>query len=867
MRFHDDDKRGYVMQRDHPISAFLSHSSADKSIVTEVHDALLPGSAWLDRAEIEWGDQFIERIGDGIQSASDFVLFWSEESSQSEWVRHEIHMALILKLQQRAIRIKVVKLDDTDLPLHLKPFQFLSVVGSDSAVDDIVSALRPALSQPTHGARHGFLNRNDELGRIEALINDSETRVILLHGFKGVGKAATVAEALRRFYEGASSVELTIRPGTGIAEVALQINQAAFGTVLPESTNLEALAAIEASLTTIIERGQFVVVKDCQHWFRDGNLDEPLPTIIRHVSSLSQTSGKPVFLTSTWRPRVPSELVGSLSNVHLSGLARSHMASLVALWYETIEGERLDAKQAARVAPELHGHPIAAKLAANLVAQHGVDRMLEYPAELMALRRDLAKTLILNLNLSSDATLLMETLAIISVPLPSTVLARTLQMDDTRFHRAVDETTRAGIAEAKDSPSQLGLHPLLSDYFWRSHLDHDDYTRRARQVVAVVHDYMEKVSADTSRLVKLLPAVCRLYALAGDLDRAQEVRRGLTGELSQAAITHYNRRKYDLAKEIVDLVLEADSGHWRMRMYLARIHIRKGRWDEADRLISQLSSERPRNQGVQYLRGWRLLRQESYEEALSSFSRVLARNDRDVASFRDSAYCLYKLQRPQEALELLRQAKHIESDNPFTLDLEARIYEEMGKFDDALAAARTAVVRNHLNWALHHRLSRILTALGKRDEAIEEARGAVALDPAQFVALSNLMSLLIDNDLVEEANESQMKLKTLAVGQKERDICEHIRARIALRMGAIHEALELVQRQIGHGRNLAASYGLLGRIRLVQAEQAVDGSATGKLHLAQAEEAISKCEEQADHDGEAVGSLKSKLMSLRVGAK
>lgn len=668
------------MQSGHPISAFLSHSSADKSIVTAVHDALLPGSTWLDCAEVEWGDRFVEKIEAAIQSASDFVLFWSEESSRSAWVRHEAHMALILKLQQRAIRIKVVKLDDTDLPLHLKPFQFLSVVGSDNIVDDIVSALRPALSQPTHGARHRFLNRNDELGRIEALINDSEMRVILLHGFKGVGKAATVAEALRRFYEGASSVELTIRPGTGVAEVALRLNQEAFGTVLPEATNLEALAAVETSLTKIIERGQFVVVKDCQHWFSDdGDLDEPLPTLIRHVSSLSQTSSKPVFLTSTWRPRISSELVGHLSNVRLSGLARSHMASLVILWYEIIEGQRLEANQAARIAAELHGHPIAAKLAANLVAQHGADRVLEYPAELVALRRDLAKTLILDLNLSSDATLLIETLAIISVPLPSTVLAKTLQMDDARFHRAVEEATRAGIAEAKDSPSQLGMHPLLSDYFWRSHLDHDDYTKRAHQVVSVVHDYMEEVSADPSRLVMLLPAVCRLYALAGELDRAQKVRHGLTGELSQAAITHYNRRKYRLAEDIIGLVLEAEPGHWRMRMYLARIYIRNSRWEDADKIISQLSSERPRNQGVQHLRGWRLLRYGSYEEALSSFSRVLAVNDRHVASCRDSAYCLYRLGRPQEALEILHQAKYIESDNPFALDLEARIYEGDGK--------------------------------------------------------------------------------------------------------------------------------------------------------------------------------------------
>ena len=855
------------MQFGNPVSAFLSHSSADASIVTAVHDALLPGATWLDRAEVEWGDLFIERIKAGIQSASDFVLFWSAASSRSEWVRHETHMALILNLHQRAIRIRVVKLDGTDVPLHLKPFQFLSVADSDNPIDDIVSALRPALSQPTQGARHRFLNRNDELGRIETLINDPETRVILIHGFKGVGKAATIAESLRRFYEGASSVELTIRPGTGVTEVALQLNHEAFGTVLPESTTVESLAAIEASLTTIVERGQFVVVKDCQHWFSDdGDLDEPLPTFIRHASLLSQTSAKPIFLTSTWRPRIAPDLVNHLSSVQLSGLQTTHMASLVALWYETIEGRRLEPEEANRVAGELHGHPIAAKLAANLVAQHGADRLLEYPTELVKLRRDLAKTLIHDLSLSSDATWLMETLAIIGVPLPSTVLTRVLQMDDARFHRAVGEATRAGIADARQA-SQLELHPLLSDYFWRSHLDHDDYTVRARKVVATVHDYMEQVSADSARLVTLLPAVCRLYALAGDFDNAQRVRRGLTGELSQAAITHYSRRKYELAEAIIRLVLEAESGHWRMRMYLARICVRKGRWSEADEIISKLLSERPRNRGIQHLRGWRLLREGSYESALSCFAKVLAGNDRHVASYRDSAYCLYKLGRPQEALEFLQQAKHVESDDPFTLDLEARIYEEMGQFDDALRAARTAVVRNHRSWGLHHRLSRILATLGESAEALVEAREAVALDPAQFVALSNMTSLLVDDELLEEAAGMQDRLRTLAVGQRERDICEHIRARIAVRRGELDEALDLVQRQVDHGRNLAASYGLLGSIRLLQAERAASDSATAKLRLAQAEEAIARCERQDDHDRGAVESLKARLASLSVGRK
>ena len=42
--------------------AFLSHASADKTLVLAVHNALEPMTTWLDRAEIEWGDVFLEKI-------------------------------------------------------------------------------------------------------------------------------------------------------------------------------------------------------------------------------------------------------------------------------------------------------------------------------------------------------------------------------------------------------------------------------------------------------------------------------------------------------------------------------------------------------------------------------------------------------------------------------------------------------------------------------------------------------------------------------------------------------------------------------------------------------------------------------------
>jgi hypothetical protein len=101
--------------------AFLSHSSVDKAIVIGVHEGLEAESTWLDRAEIEWGEMFLEKIAEGITSASDFVLFWSKNASLSEWVRLEINVAFIQALRRKAIRLRVVLLDDTPLPAYLEP--------------------------------------------------------------------------------------------------------------------------------------------------------------------------------------------------------------------------------------------------------------------------------------------------------------------------------------------------------------------------------------------------------------------------------------------------------------------------------------------------------------------------------------------------------------------------------------------------------------------------------------------------------------------------------------------------------------------------------------------------------------------------
>ena len=278
--------------------------------------------------------------------------------------------------------------------------------------------------------------------------------------------------------------------------------------------------------------------------------------------------------------------------------------------------------------------------------------------------------------------------------------------------------------------------------------------------------------------------------------------------------------------------------------------------------MKQLLRERPRDQGIRHLRGWRLLRSGRYDDALLAFSEVLSVHDQHVPSYRDSAECLYRVGRPAEALDLLRRAKHIESDNPFALDLEARIYVELGRFEEALAAARVAVVRNPTRWGLRHRLSRILTALERWPEALHEAREAVRLDPAQFVARSHLISLLINGEYMAEAEELFEGLRRSAADRKQRDIYEHLNARLAFGRGDLDRALALVQRQIAVRRSLAENYGLLASIRLAQARRARPDSASARLFVGQAVSAVDSCEKQEDHDPHVVESLRRRLASL-----
>lgn len=822
------------------VKAFLSHSSKDKSLVIKVHEALEPRATWLDRAEIEWGDVFLEKITQGIQQASDFVLFWSAEAAASGWVRHELNMAFILMMREKALRLRIILLDKTPLPLHIQPFNYLDVSTSDDPLTLILENLKHDLEESLAAQRHRFLNRHNELGRIEAAIDDPDSFMILLSGFQGIGKRSLANEALTRFFSGSDHITLEITNGTDLVELAFKLNAYSRNAALKEELSQEDLVQeLKLSIETIAKEGRLLLLVNVHYWLNEtGQPIAPLTTIIDIVRTIPDYLDRPIIASSTRRVSMDVSQGSGITSINVGGLSSDNIASLIRLWHQITEGKSLSHEESKEIAKELHGHPISAKPASYLIGQFGVTYLRDHPHQLLNLRRDIARYLLTNIQLSERAELLLGSLAVIRSHIPATVLCTAMNLSDEDFHDAVKQASNIGVL----LPDKvLQIHPMFQDYFWRLTWDRQDYKPIANSIAIAVLDYAQQHSIGSVEFADHLPVAIRLFALAGEFDKAREIRSDFKGELLDAAIEHYNRRQYDLAERYIDFVLDSDPNHFKATFYMSRILIRKEEWSKADEMLDRMLNERPYDYGVRHAQGWRYLRSKDHDKALSIFATIIAEHNH-VASIRDSAECLYALNRNDDALKILQRAKNIESNNPFILDLESRILEEMGQFEEAFEAAKLAVLRDPRRWSFHHRLGRILVKQNKVQDSIEHFRRAKEFDPDQFIPSSSLVSALLDCGYAPtEVRKELNALNAVTRTPRDMEIFKNLESRCLKLEGKIEEAIVILENEIRGGRNIVPNSGILAEIRLIQYEnERYSYPANASVYLQQAKEIIGK---------------------------
>ena len=96
-----------------PNKVFICHSSQDHEFVIKLAEKLKNDSVdvWIDDWEIQIGDSITEKINEGLEDSSFFIIVFSENSINSQWVKRELNATLMTQITKRDIKILPVLLD------------------------------------------------------------------------------------------------------------------------------------------------------------------------------------------------------------------------------------------------------------------------------------------------------------------------------------------------------------------------------------------------------------------------------------------------------------------------------------------------------------------------------------------------------------------------------------------------------------------------------------------------------------------------------------------------------------------------------------------------------------------------------------
>jgi len=193
--------------------AFLSHSSKDKDLVRKVAQQLGNKNCVLDEISFDPGRKTLEQIFSELDSSDIFVLFISNESLESTWVKKEINRAkenLNNDYLERIIPIIIdenIQYSDTRIPKWIaKPYNLKFIENEVIILKKIRQALKEVNFKKTkfnQEIEKNFVGRNAEMEKFENDINNIDnwtpTYIIAYNYFEGIGRRTFLKNALRKY--------------------------------------------------------------------------------------------------------------------------------------------------------------------------------------------------------------------------------------------------------------------------------------------------------------------------------------------------------------------------------------------------------------------------------------------------------------------------------------------------------------------------------------------------------------------------------------------------------------------------------------------------------------------------------------------
>lgn len=282
--------------------AFLSHSSKDKDLVRKVAQQLGNKNCVLDEISFDPGRKTLEQIFSELDSSDIIVLFISNESLESTWVKKEINRAkknLSNDYLDRIIPIIIdenITYSDTRIPKWIaKPYNLKFIENEVIILKKIRQALKEVNFKKTkfnQEIEKNFVGRNAEMEKFENDINNIDNwtpaYIIAYNYFEGIGRRTFLKNALRK-YELTNYLDspttITIDSKESIENFIYKLNTI---SKIPEILDYDfSVLSIESKIEIAVKLlKQFMDYKELVFVIDEGGIVLPNNTIVDWFKSL-----------------------------------------------------------------------------------------------------------------------------------------------------------------------------------------------------------------------------------------------------------------------------------------------------------------------------------------------------------------------------------------------------------------------------------------------------------------------------------------------------------------------------------------------------------------------------------------------------
>jgi TIR domain len=205
---------------------FLSHAHEDKErfvlgFAKRLREAGI--DVWLDRWEIYPGDSLVDRIfEEGIKDAQAMIVVLSSNSVNKDWVREELNLGVIRKIEGKCRLIPIV-IDDCEIPEALKS-TFWQVIGDledyDVELERVVMSIYGYRQTPELGPSPAYVSKAIEtvpgLSLVDSLVLKVSCEIVVNSEENQVGTHELIAEVSALDVpeeEAAEAIEMLDRQG------------------------------------------------------------------------------------------------------------------------------------------------------------------------------------------------------------------------------------------------------------------------------------------------------------------------------------------------------------------------------------------------------------------------------------------------------------------------------------------------------------------------------------------------------------------------------------------------------------------------------------------------------------------------------